>query len=477
MLVDRAAWVPLGLSAAVALGGCRDFSEMLPLEPHPGGAGGALERGGPGAGDAMGRRAARDDAAGGAGHDTESKPERFATNEDGVAEEDGTSRAAAVTPPEGGAIAAEDSSAANHRSDESGATAIVGAEEPPAALPAGGVLVPDSPLGNGASRIPAARKGDAGAVDAGTTDGGGAFAPQDADADAVDECAEPGCSCEHGGSWEGVSCRCPPRYRGERCESTRYVQIAAGKFHSCALRGDGSVLCWGNDQFAQVSGAPQGAGFRQLVSGGVVSCALDGDGLAACWGSNAQSVLNVVPERFEALAMGWDAACGRTATGSYDCWGSDEAGKRSGRPEEPVLDFAIGWMQGCAIRLDGSLDCWGNDEQGQASPPPGRDFQSLSLASWHGCAVREGGSLECWGNVPQPPVEPVRAVSSRGLDSCAVMLDSSVRCWGSGLPVDPPDIVAEQVAVGDGHACALLRSGDILCWGNSQWGATTPPKE
>ena len=64
---------------------------------------------------------------------------------------------------------------------------------------------------------------------------------------------------------------------------------------------------------------------------------------------------------------------------------------------------------------------------------------------------------------------------------CALLHDGTVRCWGyngigqlgtaatlqySPLPVVVDSITdAVDVATGDQHACAALKSGQVLCWG------------
>jgi alpha-tubulin suppressor-like RCC1 family protein len=73
--------------------------------------------------------------------------------------------------------------------------------------------------------------------------------------------------------------------------------------------------------------------------------------------------------------------------------------------------------------------------------------------------------------------------------ACALAVDSSVRCWGdntygqlgdgttegSSLPVQVVGLEGEvaDVVAGESHACALLSSGSVKCWGKRQVGAET----
>ena len=78
------------------------------------------------------------------------------------------------------------------------------------------------------------------------------------------------------------------------------VAIAAGEEHTCALLGDGTVRCWGNDAYGDlgngtfsstpsptptvVTGLPNPA--TAIASEGLSTCALLNDGTVWCWGWN-----------------------------------------------------------------------------------------------------------------------------------------------------------------------------------------------
>jgi len=67
-----------------------------------------------------------------------------------------------------------------------------------------------------------------------------------------------------------------------------YTEISSGANHVCALRGNGSIMCWGNedgDSHGQVSDRPATGVFTSLSSGDNHTCALRNDGVVICWGS------------------------------------------------------------------------------------------------------------------------------------------------------------------------------------------------
>jgi Regulator of chromosome condensation (RCC1) repeat len=64
-------------------------------------------------------------------------------------------------------------------------------------------------------------------------------------------------------------------------------QVSASANHTCALKTDGTVVCWGDDTYGQTT-VPAGlASVAQVSSGGYYTCALKTDGTVVCWGNNA----------------------------------------------------------------------------------------------------------------------------------------------------------------------------------------------
>jgi alpha-tubulin suppressor-like RCC1 family protein len=61
------------------------------------------------------------------------------------------------------------------------------------------------------------------------------------------------------------------------------LQVSAGDAHSCAVDGDdGSVSCWGSNANGQLN-APGGA-FTQVDAGWNHSCGMRENGQVTCWG-------------------------------------------------------------------------------------------------------------------------------------------------------------------------------------------------
>ena len=60
------------------------------------------------------------------------------------------------------------------------------------------------------------------------------------------------------------------------------LRIAAGGGHTCALKIDDSIVCWGLNNHGQAT-PPVGA-FSAVSAGSLNSCAIRADGTVACWG-------------------------------------------------------------------------------------------------------------------------------------------------------------------------------------------------
>ena len=61
-----------------------------------------------------------------------------------------------------------------------------------------------------------------------------------------------------------------------------FTAVAAGEHHSCGLRSDSTVTCWGSNDHGQ-SEARTGA-FTAVTAGGRHSCGLRSDSTVTCWG-------------------------------------------------------------------------------------------------------------------------------------------------------------------------------------------------
>jgi alpha-tubulin suppressor-like RCC1 family protein len=130
-----------------------------------------------------------------------------------------------------------------------------------------------------------------------------------------------------------------------------FSRLTAGSGHTCGIR-EGEVYCWGANDFGQlgdgsttprtrpvpVQGLPGPA--AAVAAGAVHTCALLGDGTAYCWGQNLHGQLGdgttesrrtATPvwgdQTFARLHAGGAVTCAFTAEGTQHCWGLNQSGQ------------------------------------------------------------------------------------------------------------------------------------------------------
>ena len=178
--------------------------------------------------------------------------------------------------------------------------------------------------------------------------------------------------------------------------------LAAGGFHTCSIIENGSIACAGyngDDQLGAGNGGvdqrtpiltklANGVTATQVVAGYDYTCAILGNGSINCWGDNSLGQLG-------------DGTFTDRTVPSYIPTSRD------------AIDIAAGsGRHTCAIFDNGSLYCWGYATDGQLgigstssknSPMfvnlgVGRTAVDISTGASHTCAILDNGSVKCWGD-------------------------------------------------------------------------------
>ena len=69
-------------------------------------------------------------------------------------------------------------------------------------------------------------------------------------------------------------------------DEDKWIQVGAGDWHTCGVKTDGSVACWGFNVFEQ--SIPPAGTFTQVSAGYAHTCGVKRDESVACWGNNDQ---------------------------------------------------------------------------------------------------------------------------------------------------------------------------------------------
>ena len=262
-----------------------------------------------------------------------------------------------------------------------------------------------------------------------------------------------------------------------RPTASSFDSVSAGSVHTCGLRSDGSVVCWGNDEDGRAT--PPAATFVSISAGVNHTCGVRSDGSVACWGWDAHGRGTPPAGSFDSVSAGGAHTCGLRSDGSVACWGWDEYG-RATPPAGSFVSVSAGGAHTCGLRSDGSVACWGDDFAGAATPPAG-SFLSVSAGDGHTCGVRSDDSVACWGynaaGQATPPAGSFVSVSAEWEHTCGVRSDGSVACWGlnSDGQATPPAGSFNSVSAGRYHTCGVRSDGSVACWGENDDGQATPP--
>ena len=283
-------------------------------------------------------------------------------------------------------------------------------------------------------------------------------------------------------------------------------RIASGNDHVCVVADDGPVWCWGRNGFGElgIAGGSQpdpvqvvlGATATLVAAGGNTTCAVLSTNAVKCWGKNNRGQLGngtttalatstpatvtSIPSQFsvDSLDVGALHTCATSTSGDTWCWGAYDDGRLGTTGASDVLTpqristltagassyVATGADHSCVVV--GSLaKCFGANTYGQL----GSDPNSLA-ASANPVSVGFTSSAD------------VRVLSGGADFTCAVLVTNAVECFGinndgqlgdstTTSPRHTPQSVSGltanvvDVALGTSHACAVLDTGVVKCWG------------
>ena len=273
----------------------------------------------------------------------------------------------------------------------------------------------------------------------------------------------------------------------------KFISVSAGGVHSCGVRTDNTLHCWGDNSDGQSS--PPSGQFLTVSAGYQHSCGLATDNTVHCWGRDIAGETRAPGGEFIAVSAGSSFSCGVRTNNSIQCWGINDHGRATppivpGLVETPEASSGVAATSGltvisagnrhaCAIRADKSVVCWGDNTESQLNSPQG-EFLTVSAGAFHTCAIRVDNTLACWGHNPDgqasPPQGEFLTVSAGAFHTCAVSVlennDLSGQCWGFSAQgrTTPGIALYSDVSAGLYHSCGLKTDKTVQCWGDNASG-------
>jgi hypothetical protein len=180
--------------------------------------------------------------------------------------------------------------------------------------------------------------------------------------------------------------------------------IAAGGYHSLALKSDGTVVAWGANIWGQTD-VPAGlSGVTAIAAGGYHSLALKSDGTVVAWGANiwGQTTVPAGLSGVTAIAAGGYHSLALKSDGTVVAWGANIWGQTDVPAGlSGVTAIAAGWGHSLALKSDGTVVAWGRDPDlgaANATVPAGLSGVIAIAAGYsHSLALKSDGTVVAWG--------------------------------------------------------------------------------
>lgn len=244
------------------------------------------------------------------------------------------------------------------------------------------------------------------------------------------------------------------------------VALAVSTSHACGVTKEGPVMCWGDERGAagvdpwkpQTTAIPH---FDELGLGERLTCIRSGEQVLCRGqeGSPGPAFTVVALPPVTSLRVFGRTVCGATRAGQVYCTGNSLRARQADAAASPFV----------------------------ASYPLGHaDVDAFAAGPWGVLGRRKDGRVafvDYAGNERElPALRDAISLAVGQAHACAVLRDATVRCFGANGSGELGDTTrtdsfepstvaglagAVEVAVGDHFSCARRQDGTVSCWGSN----------
>lgn len=296
------------------------------------------------------------------------------------------------------------------------------------------------------------------------------------------------------------------------------LSIDTSSQHTCQLRGDLQIYCWGDgyrignsntnsNPVPQAITNPQEVPSWKQLASGRASCALSNNDEIYCWGygstgligngSNASSFIPTAVQKpsevsyWQQVSSSDTNVCAIADTNQTYCWGAGLEGQLGygGYTNQniPTQVFnptnVTSWKQisaghqfTCGISNDDQIYCWGYNQYGGLGTgdlihhaTPVQIVNPMNVTKWkyvstshsgkHSCGISNNDQIYCWGN---------NQFGQLGRGSSNGPQNPTPGFYLAKQVINPMNVLSwQQVSAGgSNNTCALGSDDQIYCWGS-----------
>ena len=258
--------------------------------------------------------------------------------------------------------------------------------------------------------------------------------------------------------------------------------LTAGSSHSLALKDDGTIWAWGNNESGQLGDGTNAnstqpvkvaklSGVEAISGGGApsYSLALKDDGTVWAWGDNRAS---------QGTRIGGQLGDDEITSSNTPLQVSDLPGG--------IEAIAAGAEHGLALKDDGTVWAWGYNFFGQLGNGTTTDssskpvqvseldgIEAIAAGGSFSLALKDDGTVWAWGNNWFGQLGDGTTTDGTQTTCEVTMIGgrTSSSCPDSNTPVEMSEIGGiEAIAAGGAHGLALKDDGTVWAWGMNQDG-------